>query len=261
MAGRCPDNISCRFRIHVSSRRPVTCGYGQSSGRDVGGFVHVICRLLLWVGRRWWARRVRGGWQSVLVDIDAFWVRIEECRRQARGREERLAWLREELACESLREIVQFQVCLDQVTRDAFTWDLWAAAERIFGGWCSDDGFCYFGLWMVGLGRDAFERVVADPDALAQVPEVLRLVGRSRDEWNDDWPGWESLDYVALEAYEQVVGGVDGCGEGFYEAVAAERVGGAVPRGPAGERWDVRGEEAARRLPTLSNLFPIHARS
>jgi hypothetical protein len=196
------------------------------------------------------------------VDIDAFWARIEECRRRARGREERLAWLREELARDPLREIVQFQVCLDQVTRDAFTWDLWAAAERIFGGWCSDDSFCYFGLWMVGLGRDAFERAVADPDALAGAPELQLLVGRSRREWNDDdWPEWELLDYVARETYEQVADGVDDCGNGFYEAVAAERVGGAVGRGPAGEPWDARGEEAARKLPKLSSLFPLPARS
>ncbi|MFD6822945.1 DUF4240 domain-containing protein [Streptomyces sp. NPDC060085] len=196
------------------------------------------------------------------MDIDDFWARIEECRRRARGREERLAWLRGELAREPLRELVKFQVCLDQVTQDAFTWDLWAAAEQIFGGWCSDDSFCYFGLWMVGLGRDAFERAVADPDALADAPELQRLVGRPRDEWDDDdWPEWELLDYVARETYEQVVGGADDCGDGFDEAVAAERVGGAMARGPVGERWDARGEEAARRLPALSALFPLPARS
>ncbi|WP_373430749.1 DUF4240 domain-containing protein [Streptomyces sp. B3I8] len=73
----------------------------------------------------------------------------------------------------------------------ARNWDLWVATERIFGGWCSDDGFCYFGLWMVGLGRNAFSRAVADPDALADTPEVQCLVARPRGLWNDDWPEWE----------------------------------------------------------------------
>ncbi|WP_405922590.1 DUF4240 domain-containing protein [Streptomyces sp. NBC_00035] len=63
------------------------------------------------------------------------------------------------------REIVEFQLRLDQVTRQAFHWDLVAAAERIFGGRCSDDDFDYFGLWMVGLGGEIFERAVLDPDA------------------------------------------------------------------------------------------------
>ncbi|MFD4284453.1 DUF4240 domain-containing protein [Streptomyces albidoflavus] len=192
------------------------------------------------------------------MDIDSFWKLIEECRRQARGRDERLAWLRDELSQRPLTEIVQFQVRLDEVTHEAFTWDLWAAAERIFGGWCSDDGFCYFGLWMVGLGRNAFSQAIADPDALADTPEVQCLVGRPRELWNDDWPEWESLDYVAMEAYGLLVGIDDDCGDAFYVAVEAEQgdVGGS--RGPLGEQWDVRSEdEATRKLPRLSTMFPL----
>ncbi|NEB96156.1 DUF4240 domain-containing protein [Streptomyces bauhiniae] len=191
------------------------------------------------------------------MDIDSFWKLIEECRRQTRDRDERLAWLRDELSRRPLTEIVQFQVRLDEVTHEAFTWDLWAAAERIFGGWCSDDGFCYFGLWMVGLGWDAFSRAVADPDALADAPEVQCLVARPRELWNDDdWPEWESLDYVAKEAYG-LLADVDDCDDAFYEAVEAEQdnVG---SRGPFGEQWDVRSEaKASRKLPRLSAMFPL----
>nr|WP_239072656.1 DUF4240 domain-containing protein [Streptomyces bauhiniae] len=202
-------------------------------------------------------RGVRGAWHSAVVDIDSFWKLIEECRRQTRDRDERLAWLRDELSRRPLTEIVQFQVRLDEVTHEAFTWDLWAAAERIFGGWCSDDGFCYFGLWMVGLGWDAFSRAVADPDALADAPEVQCLVARPRELWNDDdWPEWESLDYVAKEAYG-LLADVDDCDDAFYEAVEAEQdnVG---SRGPFGEQWDVRSEaKASRKLPRLSAMFPL----
>ncbi|MGW8327973.1 DUF4240 domain-containing protein [Streptomyces sp. NPDC055897] len=68
------------------------------------------------------------------MDIDSFWKLIEECRRQTRGRDERLTWLLDELSRRPLTEIVQLQVRLDEVTHEAFTWDLRAAAERIFGG-------------------------------------------------------------------------------------------------------------------------------
>ncbi|WP_046499027.1 DUF4240 domain-containing protein [Streptomyces odonnellii] len=198
------------------------------------------------------------------MDIDSFWELIEECRRQAQGRDERLAWLRGELSRRPLAEVVQFQVRLDEVTDEAFTWDLWAAADRIFGGWCSDDGFCYFGLWMVGLGRAAFSRAVADPDALAATPEVQRLVGRPREVWNDDWPEWESLDYVAMKAYGTLTAVDDcddDCDDEFNEAVeAAEQHGGRGRSGPLGERWDVRREdEAARKLPRLSAMFPLRS--
>ncbi|MDQ0775618.1 hypothetical protein QF026_004084 [Streptomyces aurantiacus] len=192
------------------------------------------------------------------MDIDSFWELIEECRSQAEGPDERLAWLRGALSRRSLAEVVQFQVRLDEVTHEAFTWVLWAAADRIFGGWCSDDGFCYFSLWMVGLGRDAFFKALADPDSLADNPEVQCLMGRPREMWNDDWPEWESLDYVAMEAYGGLTGVDDDCSEAFYEDVEAEQGDLEGSSGPLGQRWDVRREdEAGRKLPRLSVMFPL----
>jgi len=49
--------------------------------------------------------------------------------------------------------------------------DLWGAAYLINGG-CSDDGFDYFRGWLIAQGREVFERTVADPDALAELPVV-----------------------------------------------------------------------------------------
>ncbi|WP_405972688.1 DUF4240 domain-containing protein [Streptomyces sp. NBC_00988] len=197
------------------------------------------------------------------MDIDTFWDIVEACRRQARGRDGRLTWLRDELSRRPLTEIVGFQVCLDEVTYEASTRDLWSAAERILGGRCSDDGFCYFGLWMVGLGREVFSRAVtgpdADPDALADAPEIQELAGRPRELWHDDWPDWESLDYVAMEAYE-IATGVDDDGDAFDDAVETERrdgngMGGSGPLG--GRRAVIDEGEVARTLPRLSVLFPV----
>ncbi|MEV4875885.1 DUF4240 domain-containing protein [Streptomyces cyaneofuscatus] len=194
------------------------------------------------------------------MNLEKFWELVETCRRQAESRNARLAWFRSDLSRRPLEEIVEFQMCLDQVTRQAVTWELVAAAERIFGGWCSDDDFCYFGLWMVGLGKGAFGRAVLDPDALADTPEVLRLVGRTWRTWGDDWPGWESLDYVALEAHGLVNGNPDERGDAFYAAVKTRRGEHAVSEGLVGERWNVRDEDvAARRLPRLSVMFPLSA--
>ncbi len=77
---------------------------------------------------------------------------------------------------------------------------MWEAANLVCGG-CSTDGFWYFHAWLIGLGRDIFERVVADPDNLAEVPEVQRLAERPMGGWADDeWPRWEALSYVAAGA-------------------------------------------------------------
>src|ERR1700748_1568063 len=51
----------------------------------------------------------------------------------------------------------------------AHQWRVCASAFLIWN-YISDDGFSDFKAGLVGLGQDAFEQVVADPDALADHP-------------------------------------------------------------------------------------------
>jgi hypothetical protein len=200
------------------------------------------------------------GCNSDVVEIETFWQLIEESRRYSPGRGDREAFLRDRLASFQPGDIVRFQVHLDRTCESAYSWDLWGAAMRIFGGWCSDDGFEYFRLWLIGRGREAFERAVARPDALGDLPEVQRLVGRHRRTWDSDteWPEWESLDYLASEAYERATGEDDECDEGFYDAVDAELGAESFSRDPRGTRWDARDEAAAeQRVPVLARMFEL----
>ena len=157
-----------------------------------------------------------------------------------------------------------FQAFLDQACDRAFTWELAGAVTRIFGGWCSDDGFEYFRLWLIGRGRVTFERAITMPDSLATVPAIQRLAGRRRREWDDDeeWPEWETLDYIAARAYRLVTGTGDECGEDFYDAVRSQLGGTAFRRHPDGERWDAADEPAAAmKIPALAASFPPITRS
>jgi hypothetical protein len=189
------------------------------------------------------------------MDDETFWNLIESCRRRTPDPGERVEWLAGELAGCAEPEILRFQVCLERVLNPTFTRELWGAADRIMG-WCSDDCFFYFRLWLVGLGRDVFERVASDPDALAELPEVVRLVGRGRESWDDEeWLAWEELDYAALRAFTRVTGRSE-CD--FYDVVDAQRGEDSGSLDPAGERWDARDDaEAERRLPRLSGMFPV----
>ncbi|MBY8879782.1 DUF4240 domain-containing protein [Actinacidiphila acidipaludis] len=193
------------------------------------------------------------------METDPLWTLIAGCRRQGLTGDQRDAWLRAALTRQSLDGIIGFQAGLEQRMAESRTWSLWAAADRVFGGWCSDDTFCWFRHWLVGLGRPVFEAAVRDPDSLAYVPEVLRLSGLPRETWRDDRPAWESLDRLAPEAYERVAALP---ADALDAAVRAKRISGAAG-GTAtlhGPRWSALDEpEAARRLPRLSEMFPLPA--
>ncbi|MFI1197610.1 DUF4240 domain-containing protein [Micromonospora sp. NPDC020750] len=189
------------------------------------------------------------------MDTEGFWALVEASARACGGPDERLTWLTERLAGLPATEVVDFQLRLDEAHARADTTLLWVAALRICGGLCSDDGFRYFQAWLVGLGRSAFERAVAAPDTLADVPQVRRLAGRPTREWSDDeWPDWESLDYVADEAHERITGVAEGL-EGAVLARGGEPGDDSPDPGDEPEESDDPAE-FARRYPRLAAMFP-----
>ncbi|GAA2039187.1 hypothetical protein GCM10009839_46280 [Catenulispora yoronensis] len=195
------------------------------------------------------------------MDTDAFWQLIADSLVEAPGRVARQEFLQERLAALTPDEIVAFQVHLDLTCDRAYSWNLVGAGQRIFDGWISDDGFEYFRLWLIGRGRVAFEGAIADPDSLADLPEVQRLAGRHMREWDGDeeWPEWESLDYVAGYAFSQATGSDDEDHEIFLDTVEARLEGQSFRRALDGERWDARDESAsALKVPRLAAMFPVN---
>lgn len=190
------------------------------------------------------------------MDEKAFWALMGELRHRQGSRDERLEWLRGELTRESAAGCVDFQMELEAACHRAYRSDLWSAAERILGGRCSDDGFLYFRLWLVSLGREVFEEALESPDSLAGVPEVLRLAGRAPEAWSEteEWPDWEQLDYVAADAYEELTGVADE-GEAFYDALDAAE-GDDAPDPEAPPREEPLEEDGISRL---AALFPLRA--
>ncbi len=114
---------------------------------------------------------------------------------------------------------------------------LWHAAYLINGG-CSDDGFEYFRGWLLTQGREAFERAVADPDTLADLPAVRHAAAVDERDLE-----CESMYGVVWDAYEVVAGGQE-----------LPAVTGRYPElGPGWDFEDV--DEDRRRLPRLAALF------
>ncbi len=192
------------------------------------------------------------------MDDETFWALMDELSRRPGGRHERLEWLRGALRCGSAAEAVEFQARLEAACAAVATGALWSAADRIEVGLCSDDGFDYFALWLVGQGQETYRAVLAAPDALADVPEVRALVGRPLREWRDEeWPEWEELDYAAQEVFGELTGRQGDSPEAFYEALDAVRGTWADP-----EEDSATVAVAARTgTPRLDALFPAEAGS
>jgi hypothetical protein len=112
-----------------------------------------------------------------------FWHLIEAARDQSSNPNDGRAVAHRAtslLAAQPAEEIIAAQQALWGLMADSYTTPLWAAAYVINGG-CSDDGFDYFRGWMITQGREVFERVVADPDALAHVPTVRASAANGTD--------------------------------------------------------------------------------
>jgi len=186
------------------------------------------------------------------VTVDDFWDLIHRSAPAANG-QDRAAWLTDHLAQLPVEQIIEFELHLTTQRRRVDTQLMWGAACHIMQGRCSDDSFWYFQPWLVGLGREAFDRVAAHPDALAQLPQVRRLAGRARSEWSDDeWPEWELLNYVAVNAYQNATG-QDGGLDGALEARGHRRICNAAPED---EPWDYDDPAQRRaRLPSLTELL------
>jgi hypothetical protein len=132
------------------------------------------------------------------VDAQRFWSIVDDSRAQAAARggdsvvEQHVATLAQALQTLPDDDVLAFDRQLRAIRAGANRWDLWAAAYLALGG-CGDDSFLDFRTWLISHGRDIFERVLADPDALAEL---------SWDEEEDDFGFAEEWGYVPGEVLE-----------------------------------------------------------
>ena len=103
------------------------------------------------------------------MTIDEFWTLIEGLEpasfdMEAKAR--RLTAALSALPAGELRDFADhYWACRDR----AYHWPLWDAAAVMYGG-CGDDAFMDFSSSLITFGRAVFERALADPDSLAELP-------------------------------------------------------------------------------------------
>ncbi|MCE5229806.1 DUF4240 domain-containing protein [bacterium] len=158
---------------------------------------------------------------------EKFWKLIEQSGAGRADCEEQVENLIGILARLPAQEIIEFDRILLEKRILAYRWDLWGVAFIINGG-CSDDGFEYFRCWLIGQGREAFERVLQDPESVADLTDEHGIE-------------CEDLLYVASQAYERVTGS---------EMPMVKRI---YPNEPVGEPWDE--SDLSKKFSKVSRKF------
>jgi hypothetical protein len=126
-----------------------------------------------------------------IVDQKEFWRLIEESREF-----DQAEWLTEVLAQKGLKEVLDFEFLFQELMNASYQSRLWGAAFILMGG-CSDDAFDYFRGWLIGQGEKTFNKVMKDPEFLAEYI--------NEDNLDDEgFPQNEELLSVGLDAYTHI---------------------------------------------------------
>ena len=158
----------------------------------------------------------------MLMDLNDFWSLINQSRqdlnlKQAEGNfDSQVASLTQLLSKLSTQDIGAFENRFRTLVREAYRWDLWAAAYIIEGG-CSDDGFTDFRCWLISMGQDSYDNAMNDVESLAEIAFTPGVEANS----------FEDFGYVAWSLLEQM-------------NISEEEAGiQAFPRieSPAGQAW------------------------
>jgi hypothetical protein len=133
------------------------------------------------------------------------WPLIDAIPGDARKEQEMTELLLTRLSRLPIPQLARFQRELLDCMDDLLSWRLWEAADLIHAVPCSGDTFADFRLWVVAQGSQKCRDVLRDPDSLASIHEIARLV-RLPQPWADaDYPHFSSLGTVANDAYDMVV--------------------------------------------------------
>ncbi|MBX3249518.1 MAG: DUF4240 domain-containing protein [Myxococcales bacterium] len=127
------------------------------------------------------------------MDEAELWALIDAARSHAPGVDGCAAWLVGALTQRGGREAQRFGQAFDHAMGRAYRWDLWGVATLVHDGHEDEERFADFRAWLISLGRDAFEAILADPDAVA--PHLDGTV-----------PNGRALSRVARVAFAQATG-------------------------------------------------------
>ncbi|ASJ98540.1 DUF4240 domain-containing protein [Shewanella marisflavi] len=164
-----------------------------------------------------------------------FWQLVTRSQPQ-QDQESLAADLKGKLMLLSDEELAAFDKIFSQQMRRAYLWSLWGAAYIVTG--CdSEYGFAEFRCFLISLGQEWFEKVLVDPDQLAQLPA---------------WPEKDGYAYPFVDEYDLIAGQI-------YEDRTGQELP-FVPSGqatPQGKKFSHKKKQLKATYPQLFQLFPF----
>ena len=144
--------------------------------------------------------------------------------------------LKQRLTPLSDEELAAFDKHFSQQMRRCYLWSIWGAAY-VLTGIDSEYEFAEFRSFLISLGQEWFEKILTNPDTLAQLPEYPLV---------DNYP------YPFLDEYDLIAGQL-------YEARTGKELP-FVPSGqatPVGKKFDSRPKMLKKTYPDLAQRFPF----
>lgn len=164
-----------------------------------------------------------------------FWILVAR-NRPEQTQEELVRKLKLSITPLSDEDLKAFDKLYGQKMRLLYRWDIWGCAY-IVGGCDSEYDFAEFRNFVISLGQEWFERVIADPDALGEL---------------DSWPLKDGNAYPYIEDYDLVAGQI------YEDRTSLELP--FVPSGkatPAGKKFKTKSKGLKKTYPKMSARFPF----
>jgi hypothetical protein len=163
------------------------------------------------------------------MTLDQFWSIVEKVHHTSQGdMDKKCELLEAELRRLPLEEVRSFHTHFYECEDRAYSWELWAAAF-IIGGGCSDDAFSDFRSTLISMGRQTYERALADPQSLADL------------NYDAEIAHYEGYQYVPTTVETDLGGGQR------FQRVPAH------PTEPSGTPWDEN--KVAELYPKLAEKY------
>jgi hypothetical protein len=162
------------------------------------------------------------------MTIDEFWNIVDRVHAASNGdKSAKQELLREELRKLSPDAVGSFYVHFHNCMVKAYDWNLWAAAY-IIGEGCGDDSFSDFRAWLISMGRNTFENIIAAPELLIEIDQ------NPGDFFN------EGYQYIPWQVYEEMTGEMPVGGDPY-------------PDSPSGDQWEE--DDLPNLYPALDKKF------